>query len=163
MGRDEQRLKLQRSVAANLEQTLYTLDGVREARVHINLPERDPLLGREITPGSASVLIIFEGSKSINKEDVAQLVSGAAGIPLGSVSVLCSKVETPSLPILANSAELPGPDAAATVTAPIRTHPVLLKSDPLTEIALSLVVLGLAGAYAVLRKNRKPVAATERA
>ena len=173
MSKDEQRLKLQRGIAANLEQTLYTLDGVREARVHVNLPERDPLLGRETTPGSASVLIVFEGSRTIEKDDVARLVAGAAGISVASVSVLSSKVEALA-PVSTEQAvaplasELVLPQTAAQTSLSIPVIPSMAapqanftlaerhsSQNPVTEIAISLVILGIAGALAVIKAQRR--------
>jgi type III secretory pathway lipoprotein EscJ len=68
--------------------------GVLEARVHLNLPENDPLFGtRKESSGSGSVLLVTDSDFSAKDEEVAALVSGAAGIPAAKVSVLRSRAE----------------------------------------------------------------------
>ena len=61
---------------------MLSVDGILEARVHLNIPPVDPLFGRKIQQiaGSASVLLVREDNLSISIEEVASLVSGASGI-----------------------------------------------------------------------------------
>ncbi len=155
ISREEQRLKLQRGIASNLEQTLYTIDGVREARVHLNLPEKDPLLGREMTPGSASVLIIFEVERGMAASDipndVAKLVAGAAGISPASVAVLVSQV-TPASPIVDLAQDEIGGRSVVESVSPSKRR--TLSIDPSIEIALSLLIIGIAGVFTVVRRSK---------
>lgn len=92
-SRDEQRFQFERSLSKEIEATLRSVGGVLEARVHLNLPQVDPLLGRRLAgnAGSGSVLLVTGGEFSLSNEEVAQLVSGACGISNTAVSVLISK------------------------------------------------------------------------
>lgn len=93
-SRDEQRFRYERSVALSIEDSLGAMRGVLEARVHLNLPENDPLFGtRKESSGSGSVLLVTDSDFSAKDEEVAALVSGAAGIPAAKVSVLRSRAE----------------------------------------------------------------------
>ena len=61
-SREENWLRYQRALAASVEGTLGSMPGVIEARVHLNLEQSDPILGRrERTPGSGSVLLLVDG------------------------------------------------------------------------------------------------------
>jgi type III secretion protein J len=92
-SREEQRFRYERSVALSIEESLAAMHGVLEARVHLNLPESDPLFGtRKDNLGSGSVLLVTDSSLSAKDEEIAALVSGAAGIPAAKVSVLRSQV-----------------------------------------------------------------------
>ncbi len=94
-GRDEQRFFYERALSQEIESTLASLSGTLEARVHLNLPEKDPLLGRALSKddsGSGSVLLVVrEPYPQERKEKIARLVSGASGIPIKNISVLISQ------------------------------------------------------------------------
>lgn len=91
-SREEQRFRYERAVAISIEESLAAMRGVLEARVHLNLPESDPLFGtRKENLGSGSVLLVTDSSLSAKDDEIAALVSGAAGIPAGKVSVLRSQ------------------------------------------------------------------------
>lgn len=154
VSREEQKQRLERSLASNLEQTLYTIDGVREARVHLNLPERDQLLGKEIASGSASVLLLTEGENVIERESVATLVAGAAGIKAGTVAVMISKVtppeDTPAEVLSSSTIE-----NSADRGAPKPLGELAQRADLTTEIALSLMILGAAGCWTVFRSRAR--------
>lgn len=92
-GRDEQRFQYERALSAEIELTLASFSGVLDARVHLNLPQVDPLFGKS-TPGAGgggSVFIIADQSFAAAREDIAALVAGAAGVPASSVPVLIEK------------------------------------------------------------------------
>jgi type III secretion protein J len=92
-SREEQRFRYERSVALSIEESLAAMHGVLEARVHLNLPESDPLFGtRKDNLGSGSVLLVTDSSLLAKDEEIAALVSGAAGIPAAKVSVLRSQL-----------------------------------------------------------------------
>ncbi len=157
VSREEQKQRLERSLASNLEQTLYTIDGVREARVHLNLPERDQLLGKEIASGSASVLLLTEGENVIERESVATLVAGAAGINAGSVAVMISKV-TPPEDTPVEASPLPSVEnSSADRGEPNPLRELGRRADLTTEIALSLMILGAAGCWTVFRSRARRV------
>ena len=91
-SREEQWFRYERSIAVSIEESLSTIRGVLEVRVHVNLPEKDPLFGTTSKEsGSGSVLLVVDERYEASKSDVAHLVSGAAGIPPERISVLQSR------------------------------------------------------------------------
>jgi type III secretion protein J len=93
-SREEQWFRYERSVALSIEDSLGTMLGVLEARVHLNLPEIDPLFGtRKESTGSGSVLLVVDTRYMAKDEEVSSLVSGAAGIPAAKVTVLKSQAQ----------------------------------------------------------------------
>ncbi len=91
-SREEQWFRYERSVAVSIEDSLSTVSGVLEARVHLNLPETDPLFGtRKESIGSGSVLLIVDSRYGSKDEEIAALVAGAAGVPAAKVTVLKSQ------------------------------------------------------------------------
>ena len=89
-SRDQQRFAFERALSAEIEQTLLSVEGVLEARVHLNLPQVDPLFGKSVpgVQGSGSVFIIAEQKLGFSREDFANLVAGAAGMAAQGISVL---------------------------------------------------------------------------
>jgi type III secretory pathway lipoprotein EscJ len=86
-------------VAVSIEDSLNAMSGVLEARVHLNLPETDPLFGtRKQDAGSGSVLLVVDGRYLAKDEEVSGLVSGAAGIPATRVTVLKSQAQMTTPP-----------------------------------------------------------------
>jgi type III secretion protein J len=83
-------------LAGDLERTLETVDGVLAARVHLNLPEPDPLRGsrdpRDLagSRATASVLIEHRGSSTpIAVNEVQRLLAGGvAGLAPQDVAVV---------------------------------------------------------------------------
>ena len=95
-SREEQWFRYERSVAVSIEESLSALPGVLDARVHVNLPDEDPLFGdTERQGGSGSVLLVVDRAFAARDDEVAALVGGAAGLPRDVVRVLKSEaVET---------------------------------------------------------------------
>ncbi len=94
-SREEQWFRYERSVASSIEDSLATVQGVLEARVHLNLPETDPLFGtRKENVGSGSVLLVVDSRFVSKDEEISALVGGAAGIPAAKVTVLRSNNTT---------------------------------------------------------------------
>lgn len=90
-SREEQWFRYERSVAKSIEESLSTMQGVLEARVHVHLPESDPLFGtRRDDRGSGSVLVVIDPRFQAKDDDLAALVAGAAGITATNVRVLRS-------------------------------------------------------------------------
>ena len=77
-------------VAGDLERTLESVDGVLGARVHLNLPESDPLRDQPGPKPTASVLVEHRGSTPpIGTDAVQKLVAGGvAGLAPADVSVV---------------------------------------------------------------------------
>ncbi len=91
-SREEQWFRYERSVAGTIEDSLSAVSGILEARVHLNLPETDPLFGtRKESVGSGSVLLIVDSRYASKDEEIAALVAGAAGVPAAKVTVLKSQ------------------------------------------------------------------------
>jgi type III secretion protein J len=77
-------------VAGDLERTLETVDGVLGARVHLNLPENDPLRDEPQPKTTASVLLEHRGSTPPLTVDAVQklVAGGVAGLSPADVSVV---------------------------------------------------------------------------
>ena len=147
-SREEQRFRYERSISASLEESLTAMPGVLEARVHLNLPEEDPLFGsRPLERGSGSVLLVVDERFEAPDGEIAALVGGAAGIPSQGVRVLKSR------------ALMPVPEE------PLRaaTIPAITSSEPPLEVpwkemgmSLPLCVLGWC-AYRWSKRAKKRV------
>lgn len=92
-SREAQKFEYERGLSREIENTLLSLDGVLDARVHLNLPTPDPLLGKVSgnLGGTGSVLMVVSQAMILNNSDIAGLVSGASGIPADKISVIQSK------------------------------------------------------------------------
>jgi type III secretion protein J len=98
-SREEQWFRYERSVAVSIEDSLAAMLGVLEARVHLNLPETDPLFGtRKEHTGSGSVLLVVDARYGAKDAEISSLVSGAAGIPASKVMVLKSQAQLINAP-----------------------------------------------------------------
>ena len=94
-SREDQRFRFERSLSWEIEQTLSSIDGVLESRVHLNLPATDPLFGQPIKnePGSASVLVITDRARPEIELQLKSLVAGASGITSERIAVVISPVK----------------------------------------------------------------------
>ena len=91
-SREEQRFRYERSMSGSLEESLSAMPGVLEARVHLNLPDEDPLFGSQTqAKGSGSVLLVVDERFAALDGEIAALVGGAAGLSTDVVRVLKSK------------------------------------------------------------------------
>ena len=77
-------------LAGELEKTLGGIDGVLAARVHLNLPPREPLRDGPGPKATASVLVEHRGTTPpLAPESIQQLVSGGApGVTATDVAVV---------------------------------------------------------------------------
>ncbi|MBS7458776.1 type III secretion system inner membrane ring lipoprotein SctJ [Coralloluteibacterium stylophorae] len=64
----EEKARYMHGVSQDLANTLSRIDGVVTARVHIALPERDPLGGTELEPSASVVLFEQEGANLRERE-----------------------------------------------------------------------------------------------
>jgi type III secretion protein J len=89
-SRTAERARLAASLAVDLERTLEGLPGVAAARVHLALPDEDPLGPATDHPRpTASVLVRSRGPLSTSDADVRKLVAGALpGLQPADVSVV---------------------------------------------------------------------------
>jgi type III secretion protein J len=90
----EERARLGAALSAELEHTLEGLPGVTSARVHLALPESDPLTGEGAHPRpTASVLLKTTQSLPVGDSELKKLVSGAVnGLQAADVSVVVANV-----------------------------------------------------------------------
>ena len=77
-------------LAGDLEKTISTVDGVLAARVHLNLPPREPLRDGPPAKATASVLVEHRGATPpLAPESIQRLVAGGApGIAASEVAVV---------------------------------------------------------------------------
>lgn len=156
-SREEQRFQFERALSRELESTLGALDGVFEARVHLNLPPIDPIFGQQLSPtkGTASVLLLVGADFSAHLTEISSMVAGASGIPIGGVSVLVSQSkELAALPpeqkelglTTTTNSEL---DQSSGLMDRISVRGVL-------EITIALLILGI-GIFSILHSCTKRV------
>jgi type III secretion protein J len=94
----EERARLGAALAAELERTLEGLPGVTSARVHLALPNVDPLGGDGAKPRpTASVMLKTSSALPIGDAEVKKLVSGAVnGLQAADVGVVLATVAAPA-------------------------------------------------------------------
>lgn len=84
---DEQ-LRFERSLSDEIERTIMSLDGVLEAKVHLNLPVKHLTLDGQKISATGSVLVVAGPDFMATEDEIAKLVSGAAGFEREKVAVL---------------------------------------------------------------------------
>jgi type III secretion protein J len=102
-----ERVQLMFALSQELSRTVSEIDGVLSARVHLVLPENDPLR-QQLIPSSASVFIRHHAQLRVNElvPQVKMLVAnGIAGLSYDKVSVVTVPVERTEAPA-GNGAEL---------------------------------------------------------
>jgi len=94
----QEHAQLVRGMAGDLERTLESVDGVLTARVHLNVPPHEPLLGAPPAKTTASVLVEHRGvTPPLVEGSVARLVAG--GVPgLSPADVAVVMVARPAPP-----------------------------------------------------------------
>lgn len=160
VGREEQRFRHERALSAEVERTLTTIPAIVESRVHLNLPTVDPLFGQRLEkgPGSASVVVVVRGAGP-SKEEIAQIVSGASGIPMNLVSVMVQQplppeIAAPELHTSMHGAKLPDATDRQDEGDTQRAHSFLQRNrNVLIQTAISLLILG-AGLLFLFRRRR---------
>ncbi len=76
---DAERAQYAAGLAGELERSLETVDGVLRARVHLSLPDPDPLRDAPTPKATASVLLSLRaGATPLKADDVQKLVAAAA-------------------------------------------------------------------------------------
>ncbi|HEX7662936.1 MAG TPA: hypothetical protein VF407_00420 [Polyangiaceae bacterium] len=95
---DAERASYAAGLSGELERSLETVDGVLRARVHLSLPDPDPLRDAPPAKATASVLLSLRaGAAPIQAEDVQKLVAAAAP-SLAPADVVVVMVARPALP-----------------------------------------------------------------
>ena len=146
----EERAAMIYGLSQELSRTISDIDGVLSARVHLVLPENDPLQ-QKLVPSSASVFIRHRASAPLNEliPQVKMLVSkGVAGLTYDNVSVVLVPVATPE----------PSEDVNAvgfTSFLGMWLHPDSLAEAQWLFYGLGAAVLLLGGRLAYLQWNRR--------
>jgi type III secretion protein J len=86
----EERARLNYGMSQELSQSIRSIDGVIEARVHLTMPEPDPL-SKEVKPASASVFVKYRPGFNLQSETgaIKSLVTNAVeGLTYDRVSVI---------------------------------------------------------------------------
>ena len=149
-SREEQWFRYERSVAASIEESLSALPGVLDARVHVNLPDDDPLFGDSARKGgSGSVLLVVDRRFVTGRDEVAALVSGAAGLSRDVVRVLTSEAVEPHPP------EGDGAPVAIASAAPQPLEPQVPWFFLSWMVGASALVVGVV-VYGVRSLTRRP-------
>ena len=84
-------IKYQRALERELARTIESLDSIRQARVHLALPEDTPFLTEDIRP-SASVAVALLPGRTVERERVRAIInlvaSGVRGLAPNDVAVV---------------------------------------------------------------------------
>ncbi|WP_274425132.1 type III secretion system inner membrane ring lipoprotein SctJ [Chelativorans sp. YIM 93263] len=135
----EERAAMVYGLSQELSRTIADIDGVLSARVHLVLPDNDPLR-RELVPSSASVFIRHRASVEMGDyvPQVKMLVAnGVAGLTYDNVSVVL--VPARGAPVSASG------NAGFTTFLGMWLHPDSVARARWLFYGLGLLVLGLAG------------------
>lgn len=158
-SREEQWFRYERSVALSIEDSLSTVLGVLEARVHLNLPETDPLFGtRKESIGSGSVLLVVDENFASKDEEISALVAGAAGIPATKVTVLRSPAQVVAKKMepqngVPQTSQVAQPELAR-VEQPTREHDAVSKPEIGLASCAAIALLGVGALFCVRRRRR---------
>jgi type III secretion protein J len=146
----QERAMMYQALAGEIARTLQSVEGVREARVHVVLPQRDPLSpadGPQSAP-RASVLLRTTSPPPLSKEEVQKLVAGSVdGLALDAVTVL-----------LVTGQGLP--QAKQTAATLARVGPFLVAEGSRTALRVALVgsmallLLMSVALFLLIRRNR---------
>jgi len=96
----EERARLMYALSQELANTLQTIDGVIVARVHLAVPEKDPLADKP-RPASASVFIKYRPGRDLTPQIgqmKALVVNGVEGLPYENVTVALFPGEVAPVP-----------------------------------------------------------------
>jgi type III secretion protein J len=108
----EERVRYIYGITQELSRTLTTIDGVIDARVHVVLPNNDPVTGAQAKPASAAVLIRYTPNAAIDTlmPKIKELVANSIeGMSYDRVSVVLVRAEqaSPSSPEIPVAEPLP--------------------------------------------------------
>ena len=146
----EERVRFIYGVTQELSQTLSQIDGVVVARVHVVLPNNDPLASA-VKPSSASVFVKYRP-----ESNVALLVPSVKNLVVSSVEGL--KYENVNVTLVPAVAEHAGAGASAPNASGARKLSDESWWKPVVGLAL-LILLASAVLWFWLRRQGAPVAA----
>jgi len=147
----EERATMIYGLSQELSQTISDIDGVLSARVHLVLPENDPLR-QQLVPSSASVFIRHRASVPMNEliPQVKMLVSkGIAGLTYDNVSVTL-------IPVAATAPEQETGDAGFTTFLGLWLHPDSVAAAMGLFYGMAAAILALAARLAYVQWYRRP-------
>ncbi|WP_292585525.1 type III secretion system inner membrane ring lipoprotein SctJ [Mesorhizobium sp.] len=146
----EERATMIYGLSQELSQTISDIDGVLSARVHLVLPENDPLR-QQLVPSSASVFIRHRASVPMNElvPQVKMLVSkGIAGLTYDNVSVTL-------IPVAATAPEQASEPGFTTFLG-LWLHPDSVAAAMWLFYGMAAAILALAARLAYLQWYRRP-------
>ena len=139
------------ALCGELARTLETIDGVLTARVHVSLPEDNPL--REAGPRpepAAAVLIKARSENAVSADDVRRLVAGSVdGLSPAKVNVVMSVSQGPSAVTVPLA--YVGPFRVARQSRTLLLGTMVTALGLLIALAVLLAVVTLRGQRAVRR------------
>ncbi|WP_457671019.1 type III secretion system inner membrane ring lipoprotein SctJ [Thiolapillus sp.] len=139
----EERARLNYAQSQELTKTIESIDGVILARVHLAVPEADPL-SEKVQPSSASVFIKYRRGMDFSKhvgQIKAMVVNSVEGLPYDNVTVALF----PAAPM---------PARKPVASPPVK--PLDLEAVPIPAVALGGVtaMLGGLGTWLFLRRRK---------
>lgn len=147
----EERATMIYGLSQELSQTISDIDGVLSARVHLVLPENDPLRQR-LVPSSASVFIRHRASVPMDEliPQVKMLVAkGIAGLTYDNVSVTL-------IPVAATAPVQGTGEAGFTTFFGLWLHPDSLAAAMWLFYGMAAAILALAARLAYVQWYRRP-------
>jgi type III secretion protein J len=141
-------------LAGELEKTLGGIDGVLAARVHLNLPPREPLRDGPSPKATASVLLEHRGTTPpLAPESIQRLVAGGApGVTAADVAVVF-------VPRTARAAggrtDLAHVGPITVARGSMNTLRIAFASISIVVLALAAVTLGLWSKIGRMRRERE--------
>jgi type III secretion protein J len=150
----EERARYVEALAGEIARTLESVEGVVQARVHLVLPEVDPLAvdGKPLVAAQAAVLLKTRAGRDspIDESDVQKLVAGSVpGLPRAAVAVVFTRAP-----------EVPTAHGAGLVTlGPLRVAP---DSRALLIVAAAAACVVIALLACLLLVTARRLAAAQR-
>jgi type III secretory pathway lipoprotein EscJ len=157
--RESQMFAHERALSITLEKTLLSINGIYDARIHLNIVahhEAKSLFtkmrsqdGIENSHSSAAVLLVVDGKVEGVEQSVQRLVSGATGIPSERVSVILSHALKPKRGPSTN-----GKAHLASSTAEPSAAEVLM-ANKVVQVVVAIVLAMTAFWVAMKRRRRR--------
>ncbi|WP_404334961.1 type III secretion system inner membrane ring lipoprotein SctJ [Sphingomonas sp. MMS12-HWE2-04] len=132
----EERARLIYGLSQELSHTVSQIDGVVDARVHLAIPEADPLSDK-VKPSSAAVFIKYQPGFDVRSQTgaiKALVTNSIEGLSYDKVSVMMSQ------------SQVAPPPAGVTIAS---------FDSPITRVVLILIALGGAGYALFMRRTRR--------
>jgi type III secretion protein J len=142
-------------LAGDLEKTLGGIDGVLAARVHLNLPVREPLRDGPGPKASASVLVEHRGTTPpLAPESIQRLVAGGApGVAAPDVSVVF--VPRTARAAISGRTDLAHVGPITVARGSMNTLRIVFAGLALVVVALATATLGLWAKIGRIRRERE--------